>query len=117
VHIFLYKSVSLLEIILAYIPVTLYPRRVAEASQIFLRDAHVLPLLLSYEEYWRCDSDVSAINPLVAFYDIHGRKREVLFFYFVPDTTRDRLEIMILIYENIIKKVNNLLEFFTAMWT
>jgi hypothetical protein len=33
-------------------------------------------------------SDVSAINPLVAFYDIHGGKREVLFFYFVPDTTR-----------------------------
>jgi hypothetical protein len=32
---------------------------------------------------------VSAINPLVAFYDIHGEKREVLFFYFVPDTTRD----------------------------
>jgi hypothetical protein len=34
-------------------------------------------------------SDVSAIYPLVAFYDIHGGKREVLFFYFVPDTTRD----------------------------
>jgi hypothetical protein len=34
-------------------------------------------------------SDVSAVNPLVAFYDIHGRKREVLFFYFVADTTRD----------------------------
>jgi hypothetical protein len=33
-------------------------------------------------------SDVSAINPLVAFYDIHGGKREVLFFYFVT-TTRD----------------------------
>jgi hypothetical protein len=33
-------------------------------------------------------SGVSA-NPLVAFYDIHGRKREVIFFYFVPDTTRD----------------------------
>jgi hypothetical protein len=32
---------------------------------------------------------VSAINPLVAFYDIHGGKREVLCFYFVPDTTRD----------------------------
>jgi hypothetical protein len=31
---------------------------------------------------------VSTINPLVAFYDIHGGKREVLFFYFVPDTTR-----------------------------
>jgi hypothetical protein len=27
-------------------------------------------------------SGVSAINPLVAFYDIHGGKREVLFFYF-----------------------------------
>jgi hypothetical protein len=36
-------------------------------------------------------SGVSAINPLVAFYDIHGGKREVLFFYFVPDTTRDNL--------------------------
>jgi hypothetical protein len=34
-------------------------------------------------------SGVSAINPLVAFYDILGGKREVLFFYFVPDTTRD----------------------------
>jgi hypothetical protein len=34
-------------------------------------------------------SGVSAINPLLTFYDIHGGKREVLFFYFVPDTTRD----------------------------
>jgi hypothetical protein len=34
-------------------------------------------------------SGVSAIDPLVAFCDIHGGKREVLFFYFVPDTTRD----------------------------
>jgi hypothetical protein len=36
-------------------------------------------------------SGVSAINPLVTFYDIHGGKREVLFFYFVetvPDTTQ-----------------------------
>jgi hypothetical protein len=29
---------------------------------------------------------VSAINPLVALYDIYGRKRQVLFFYFVPNT-------------------------------
>jgi hypothetical protein len=36
-------------------------------------------------------SGVSAVNPLVAVYDIHGEKREVLFFYFVPDTTRDSL--------------------------
>jgi hypothetical protein len=34
-------------------------------------------------------SGVNPINPLVAFYDMHGRKREVLFFYFVPNTTRD----------------------------
>jgi hypothetical protein len=34
-------------------------------------------------------SGVSANNPLVAFYDIHGGKTEVLFFYSVPDTTRD----------------------------
>jgi hypothetical protein len=34
-------------------------------------------------------SGVSAINTLVAFYDIHGGKRELLFFYFVPDTIRD----------------------------
>jgi hypothetical protein len=32
-------------------------------------------------------SSVSAYHPLVAFYDIHGGKREVLFFYFAPDTT------------------------------
>jgi hypothetical protein len=31
-------------------------------------------------------SGVCAINPLVDFYDIRGRKREVLFFCFVPDT-------------------------------
>jgi hypothetical protein len=34
-------------------------------------------------------SGVSAINPLVAFYDLHGGKREVLFFYLVPDTTQN----------------------------
>jgi hypothetical protein len=34
-------------------------------------------------------SGLSAINPLVAFYDLHGGKREVLFFYFVLETTRD----------------------------
>jgi hypothetical protein len=35
-------------------------------------------------------SGVIAFNPSVAFYDIHGEKREVLFFYFVPGTTRDK---------------------------
>jgi hypothetical protein len=41
-------------------------------------------------------SGVSAINPLVGFYDIHGRKGEVLFFYFVPDTTRDSSVLLLL---------------------
>jgi hypothetical protein len=40
-------------------------------------------------------SGVSAIYRLVAFYDIHGGKREVLFFYFVPETTRDAKVIML----------------------
>jgi hypothetical protein len=34
-------------------------------------------------------SDVSAVDPLVALYNIHGRKEDVLFFCDVPDTTRD----------------------------
>jgi hypothetical protein len=34
-------------------------------------------------------SGVSTIIPLVAFYDIHGGKRGVLFFCSIPDTTRD----------------------------
>jgi hypothetical protein len=34
-------------------------------------------------------SGISAINPLVAFYEHHRRNGEVLFFYSVPDTTRD----------------------------
>jgi hypothetical protein len=35
-------------------------------------------------------SGVTAVNPLVAFYDIYGGKRG-RFFYFVPDTTRDEM--------------------------
>jgi hypothetical protein len=34
-------------------------------------------------------SHVSVVNPLVAFYDIHGRKRGVLFFCSVPETIRN----------------------------
>jgi hypothetical protein len=34
-------------------------------------------------------SGARAINPIVAFYDIDGRKREVLLFYLIPDTTRE----------------------------
>jgi hypothetical protein len=34
-----------------------------------------------------------AINPLVAFYDIHGRKGEVLLFSYIPDTTQDIIRV------------------------
>jgi hypothetical protein len=61
------------------------PERVAEVSQIFLRDTHVLPKLVMRNIADVTDgkpiagllqsiSGVSAINPLVTFYDIHGRK-------------------------------------------
>jgi hypothetical protein len=56
----------------------------------------------------QCISGVTAINPLVAIYDIHGRKGEVLF-YFVPDTTRDdntKLKIM-----EEIRRINMFLHF------
>jgi hypothetical protein len=33
-------------------------------------------------------SGVSAVNPLVTFYDIHGRKGEESILFFVPVTTR-----------------------------
>jgi hypothetical protein len=39
----------------SYIPLTLYPLRAAEVSQIFLRDTHDLPKLVSYEKLCRCD--------------------------------------------------------------
>jgi hypothetical protein len=72
------------------------PEGVAEVSQIFLRDTHVLPNLVDRRDSGKpiavlvqSISGVSAMNPLFAFYDIHGGKRKVLFFYFVPDTTRD----------------------------
>jgi hypothetical protein len=51
------------------------------------------PIAILLQSIW----DVSAINPLVAFYDIHGGKREVLFFYFVPDTTQDYIIIAYLL--------------------
>jgi hypothetical protein len=52
-------------------------------------------------------SGVSAINPLVAFYDIHGGKREVLFVYFVPGTTR--------VYINSVQLTSNLASLFPTL--
>jgi hypothetical protein len=47
-------------------------------------------------------SGVSAIDPLVTFYNIHGRKREVLFLYFVPDTGPGQTHTYFLVNENYI---------------
>jgi hypothetical protein len=52
-------------------------------------------------------SGVSAINPLVAFYDIHGGKKEVLFVYFVPGTTR--------VYINSVQLTSNLASLFPTL--
>jgi hypothetical protein len=64
------------------------PEGVAEASQMFLQDTHVLPKFLSCEEYWNTADVTSAVNPLVTFYNIPGRKG-ILFNAFVLNTTRD----------------------------
>jgi hypothetical protein len=67
------------------------PEGVAEVSQIFRQDTHVLPKLAMRNTgdvtgdkpiavLLQSISGVSAINPLVTFYDIHGRKRVVIFF-------------------------------------
>jgi hypothetical protein len=81
-----------------YISLTLHPRRGSRGISNIPPRHPLLTKLVSYEEHCRRggkpiavllqSSGASAINPLVAFYDIHGGKREVLFFYFVPDTTR-----------------------------
>jgi hypothetical protein len=75
----------------------LIPKGVAEVSQIFLRDAHVLPKLLRYDSSLLHTADMtgdksiavcsqsisgaSAVNPLAAFYDIHGRKRGAILLF------------------------------------
>jgi hypothetical protein len=85
-----------------YMPLTLYPRRGSRGiSDIPPRHPRFTNIRLATRNtadvtgrkpiavLLQPISGVSAINPLVAFYDIHGGKSEVLFFYFIPDTTRD----------------------------
>jgi hypothetical protein len=70
---------------------------VAELSQILLRDAHVLPNYSAMST----TADVTGSKLIAVLLlsisgisaDIHGRKREGLFFYFVPDTTREMINI------------------------
>jgi hypothetical protein len=47
------------------------------------------PIAAPSDRSLRFKSGLRAVNPLVAFYDIHGRKREVSIFHFVPDSTRE----------------------------
>jgi hypothetical protein len=73
------------------------PEGAAEESQTLLRDTPALTKLVRNTAdvtggkpiafLSQSISNVSVMNPLVAFYHIHGRKEEVLFFYFVPNTT------------------------------
>jgi hypothetical protein len=62
------------------------------------------PKIICYEKYCRRgrSQSISGVNPLAAFYDIHGRKRELLFFYFVPETTRDSL-LLLLLFHNVLR--------------
>jgi hypothetical protein len=92
-----------------YTPLTLYPLRYSRGV------SDVTPRPTFYQNYLAVRSavdvtggkpiavylslrfsGVNAINPIVALYDIHGRKRELLFLYFVPDTTRVKIYVRII---------------------
>jgi hypothetical protein len=75
------------------------PEGVAATTRIFLRDTRVLhfdtdgkPIAVRSLFI----SGVNAYNSLIAFYDLHARKGEMLFFCFAPDTTRDYRSILII---------------------
>jgi hypothetical protein len=100
-----------------YIPLTLYPRRGSRSiPDIPPRHARFTKKLLAMRNTADVTggkpiavlllsiSGVSDINHLVTFYDIHGGKREVLFIYFVPDTTREK-KIKILSIEKYSSKI------------
>jgi hypothetical protein len=80
-----------------YIPLTFDPRR-GSRGVLDIPPRHTLAMRSTADVtggkpiavLLQSISGVSAINPLVVFYDIHGGKREVQFCYFVPDTTRDK---------------------------
>jgi hypothetical protein len=91
-----YGSLSYLPVLnYTYIPLTLYPRRgsrgISEFYQYLLAMRNTADATSGkpIAALFQFISGESTINPIVAFYDIHGGKREVLFFYFVLDTTQD----------------------------
>jgi hypothetical protein len=95
------------EYVITYTPLTLYSRRGS-------RDRYSSETPTAYQNYLAvrntADSTggkliavllqsilgVSAIYPLVAFYDIHGGKREVLFFCSGTDNTRSQIILLLL---------------------
>jgi hypothetical protein len=71
------------------------PEALGEASPIFIRDTHILRKLSSYEEFCKRDRwkafrrlNVANFKRLVTINDIHGIKGQMIFYSFVPDTTR-----------------------------
>jgi hypothetical protein len=89
----------------SFIPLRLYPRRGSrDILDIPLRRSR-FTLLQSYAAdvtggkpitaWTQTISGEIAVNPLVTFYDILGRKGDVLFFYFISDTTRKILLIFL----------------------
>jgi hypothetical protein len=99
--------------VVKYIPLTLYPLRgsrgISNIPSRHPRFTKVYPVTggKPIADLLQCISGLSAINPFVAFYDMHGRKREVLF-YFVPYTTRDCRQTHIEFNQKKIKGVLNL---------
>jgi hypothetical protein len=80
------------------VPLTLYPRRGGRDISDPPRHPNFINLAMRNIEDVTGSKPIavrlqsnskSAVNPLVAFYGIHRRKRKVLFHYSVHDATRD----------------------------
>jgi hypothetical protein len=93
-------STLAVRVIDTYIHIHTTPQRVSRDISDFLRTFYQIYLLAMRNTadvtggkpiaiQSQSISGVSAVNPLVAFYDIHGKSVEVLFFCSVPDTTGD----------------------------
>jgi hypothetical protein len=74
--------------------------RAAEASTIFLRDAHVLlksAMRNTADAVWSQSIRIKCYESFSRLYDINGRKGEMLFFCSVPETTRNLLNVNLIL--------------------
>jgi hypothetical protein len=115
--IFWYKNRS--NFIHIYMPLTLYLRRSSRdisdsppshprfTKMTAMRNTVDVTGVKSYA-FW--SHSISGVNPLVAFYDIHRRKREVLFFCSVSvclsHTTRDIMQLHTIFKHKIFRRYN-----------